>query len=235
MGDSVGRDPDTAVSGRAAPTGTPGVASDDSPGEDSRWSPPHLPPEQTLEILKVIAHPIRLKIVRLLSLGESMRVSDVAREVEEPANSVSYHLRQLARAGIVRKVEPPGSHDARETWWQLPDWQGLYVDSEELRSIPGGPAALSALSTVMSADVAQVFSVDADGAPGWPGLQSDLGLRLTHDEAEELIGRIDEIVGRALVTSRGHAASDDPDTHRYDVRLLLRARPNRESEQDTRA
>jgi len=235
VSDSDGRDPDTAVSDGGTPPDTLGVVSDDSRAEDSPWSPPHLPPEQTLEVLKVIAHPIRLKIVRLLSLGEAMRVSDVAREVEEPANSVSYHLRQLARAGIVRKVEPPGSHDARETWWQVPDWQGLHVDRDELRSIPGGPAALSALSAVMSADVAQIFSVDADGAPGWPGLQSDLGLRLTHDEAKELIGRIDEIVGRALVASRGHAASDDPGTHRYDVRLLLRARPDKGSDEGTPA
>lgn len=234
MSDSGRRDPDTTVSDGDAPPDTPGAAGDNSRGDGSPWSPPHLPPEQTLEILKVIAHPIRLKIVRLLSLGVAMRVSDVAREVEEPANSVSYHLRQLARAGIVRKVEPPGSHDARETWWQVPDWQGLYVDRDELRSVPGGPAALSALSAVMGADVAQVFSVDADGAPGWPGLQSDLGLRLTHDEAEELIDRIDELVGRALVASRGHAASDDPGTHRYDVRLVLRARPEKGSDDGTR-
>ncbi|WP_052450715.1 ArsR/SmtB family transcription factor [Actinomyces polynesiensis] len=234
MDDSGRRDPDSGVSGGVPRSDTPGVVDDDSREEAAPWSPPHLPPEQTLEILKVIAHPIRLKIVRLLSLGEAMRVSDVAREVEEPANSVSYHLRQLARAGIVRKVEAPASHDARETWWQVPDWQGLYVDSDELRSIPGGPAALSALSAVMSADVAQVFSVDADGAPGWPGLQSDLGLRLTHGEAEELIDRISELVGRALVASRGHAASDDPGTHRYDVRLLLRARPDKGSAEGTR-
>lgn len=187
------------------------------------WRPPKRSPDETLRILKALASPARMKIMRILSLGEAMRVSDIARAVGAPANSVSYHLRQLERAGIAHRTIPEQGQDARETWWQVPDWRGLALDPEVMNGIPGGAEALQSLSSVLQEDAAQLFSVFASHIPGRPGLQSDVTLRLTYDEARELVDQMGELVDRALTTSRSNATRHRTDADTYELRLVLRA------------
>jgi DNA-binding transcriptional ArsR family regulator len=48
----------------------------------------------------VIAHPLRLRLLLLLT-GKSYSAAEAARELHESQANVSYHLRRLARAGLV--------------------------------------------------------------------------------------------------------------------------------------
>lgn len=208
---------------RGGPTATPGPAGHADGGSPSSMTPTRSP-EDTLRIVKAFANPVRMKVMRTLALGDAMRVSDVARAVGAPANSVSYHLRQLERVGIVRRAAPEEGRDARETWWQEADWGGLSLDWQTLDAIPGGLAALGGLTDILGADAAELFASGPAGPPGWPGLQADTNLRLTHDEAESLVGNIKTLVDAAIATSRAHAASQRVDAHPYDLRIILRAR-----------
>lgn len=52
------------------------------------------------EMLKAIAHPLRLSLLALLRGGEQT-VSDMARELETPQATVSQQLRILRMAGLV--------------------------------------------------------------------------------------------------------------------------------------
>ena len=93
MGDARKQDPDR----------TPPRDDASTEAASPSWIPLRRSPEETMRILKALTNPLRMRILRVLSLGEAMRVSDIARAVDAPANSVSYHLRQLERADIAHR------------------------------------------------------------------------------------------------------------------------------------
>src|SRR3954452_15951695 len=67
--------------------------------------------------LKALAHPLRVQILRLLELREQMSVTSLAAELGETTGAISYHLRQLARHGLVEEgddaEEAPEQPDRR--------------------------------------------------------------------------------------------------------------------------
>lgn len=225
----------TSSAGAGGPGG-PASPGDDEAGPEARpargdrgWGgvPPEAP-TRTLEILRALGNPVRMRIVRAMALGNPMRVSDVAAAVGEPANSVSYHLRQLAGAGVVRRVHPEGATDGRETWWSAEDWNGLVVEPSEIADQPGGGPALRAMSALMSSEAAQLFSMEritSSEELGWPGIVANGVLRLTRAEADELTEALGHLMESARATSRAHARAGDEDTHDYDYRLAVLATP----------
>jgi DNA-binding transcriptional ArsR family regulator len=54
--------------------------------------------------LRALANPLRLRIVSLL-IGTAMSATEVAEELDIAHASASYHLRQLAAAGFLERVE----------------------------------------------------------------------------------------------------------------------------------
>ena len=58
----------------------------------------------TLEELRATAHPIRLRLLSLLT-GAAMSAAEAGRELGFSQATASYHLRVLERAGLVRVVE----------------------------------------------------------------------------------------------------------------------------------
>jgi len=57
-----------------------------------------------LNDLRVVAHPLRLRLLSLLT-GESLSAAEAARSLGESQANVSYHLRRLAQAGLVELVQ----------------------------------------------------------------------------------------------------------------------------------
>ncbi|MEV7550307.1 helix-turn-helix domain-containing protein [Amycolatopsis sp. NPDC089917] len=57
-----------------------------------------------LDGLRVLAHPVRLRILSLLT-GVAMSAAEAARELGETQANVSYHLRRLHEAGLLDVVE----------------------------------------------------------------------------------------------------------------------------------
>ncbi|MFC3451216.1 ArsR/SmtB family transcription factor [Amycolatopsis speibonae] len=57
-----------------------------------------------LDGLRVLAHPVRLRILSLLT-GAPMSAAEAARELGETQANVSYHLRRLHEAGLLDVVE----------------------------------------------------------------------------------------------------------------------------------
>src|SRR3954447_8136276 len=53
--------------------------------------------------LKALAHPLRVQILRTLELRGQESVTGLAQELGETTGAVSYHLRQLARHGLVEE------------------------------------------------------------------------------------------------------------------------------------
>lgn len=89
--------------------GTPGTS-----GEDTTESAQ----PATRAQLRALAHPLRLEIIDEVRRLGTARAADVAEELSLPANSVSYHLRILARGGVIEEA-PEAARDRRDRVWRL--------------------------------------------------------------------------------------------------------------------
>jgi DNA-binding transcriptional ArsR family regulator len=65
--------------------------------------------------LRALSHPLRFRMLELLREGPST-ASHLARAVGESTGSTSYHLRVLAKAGLLE--EEPHRGNGRERWWR---------------------------------------------------------------------------------------------------------------------
>ncbi|WP_308464871.1 ArsR/SmtB family transcription factor [Rathayibacter soli] len=69
-----------------------------------------------LASLKVLAHPLRVQLLDVLSKYGPDTATGLAARLGESSGATSYHLRQLAKADFVREV--PGRGTKRERWWE---------------------------------------------------------------------------------------------------------------------
>ena len=102
-------------------------------------------------ILRAIAHPVRNRILTELGASGSMRAADVARELDIPANQASFHLRQLAKYGLVEE-DPDAARDKRDRVWRPISEDGLTRSTSATSSRqPGGQAAAGGLPAASAA------------------------------------------------------------------------------------
>src|SRR4051795_6603934 len=98
----------------------------------SQGQPVHDP-----RILRAIAHPVRNRILTELTASGSMRAADLARELDIPANQASFHLRQLAKYGLVEE-DPDAARDKRDRVWRPTSDDGVSINLTEIEKEPGG-------------------------------------------------------------------------------------------------
>src|SRR5450432_1252778 len=107
------------------------------------------PPRRSVELtdlvaLRALAHPTRLALVGLLRMEGPLTATQAAGLLGESSGSCSFHLRQLAKYGM---VEPAGGGQGREKPWRatalFTQWSD---DSEE----PGVAEAAGILSSFIA-------------------------------------------------------------------------------------
>jgi DNA-binding transcriptional ArsR family regulator len=146
-------------------------------------------------VLRAIAHPVRNRILSELSAQGPLRAADIAVDLDIPANQASFHLRQLAKYGLVED-DPSAARDRRDRVWKLTSPEGLQVNLKELDESPEGSAA----ATVFRRNAAQWGHVVVQGAyakdedPGTHRSLTDIALRLTEDEARHLTQDLSDLV-----------------------------------------
>jgi DNA-binding transcriptional ArsR family regulator len=69
-----------------------------------------------LDALQVLLHPLRIEILEALRAPQS--AASVARGLGQPRQKVSYHLKELERAGLVRAVEQRRAGNFFETVYE---------------------------------------------------------------------------------------------------------------------
>lgn len=168
--------------------------------------------------LKALSHPLRLRILTQLGASGRANVKGLAAALDEPTNSVSYHLSQLAQHGLVVPAERPEGAARREKWWELPEAGGMSYRSETI----DGPAERAALAGWFSQravdNVGRVLDqIDAAHAEGRPGGVADVGAWLTSEEADRVARLLDEAVDVVLAAQERHdvRADDAPEGHGY--------------------
>lgn len=155
-------------------------------------------------VLRAIAHPMRNRILTELTATGPMRAADIARQLGIPANQASFHLRQLARYGLVEE-DPAAARDRRDRVWKPTSEDGLSLDLELIEEQPGGRAA----STVFRRNAAAWGHVvvdrayDGERTPGTRRRVAEQALRLTSDEASAMSDELDAVAQRWTERTRG--------------------------------
>jgi predicted ArsR family transcriptional regulator len=157
-------------------------------------------------VLRAVAHPIRARILDELDAGGPLRAADVGEVLGIPANQASFHLRQLAKYGVIVPA-PEAARDRRDRVWKLRDERGFRLEGDEIAKQPGGKAALTVFRRNKAAwahrlvDEVWSFKKRKDSFSAIV----DQAMRLTKDEAAEFMGEIDEVLSRWSDRTRGRA------------------------------
>jgi DNA-binding transcriptional ArsR family regulator len=170
--------------------------------------------------LRVLAHPVRFALLNHLMTYRERTASQCAAAVDASPSACSYHLRELAKVGI---VEPVPAEDGRERPWRATG-RGF-----SFRAEPGDAAGLALQNNVAAVmldrgtEAARDFLLRIEHLDEeWRNAASLGGyaLVMTATELAELIGRLDELIApyRTLVR-------DDPPAGAARVHMDLHAFP----------
>ena len=148
-------------------------------------------------VLRAIAHPTRMRVLDELEVSGPMRAADVAEVLDIPANQASFHLRQLAKYGLIEEA-PEAARDGRDRVWKAVNEDGMRLDLSELEKAPGGKAAVSVFRRQWLANAHESL----DRAMQWHDRNDSTvnvangTLRLTKAEASKLADEIGELIER---------------------------------------
>ncbi|MFN8191765.1 MAG: helix-turn-helix domain-containing protein [Nocardioidaceae bacterium] len=171
-------------------------------------------------VLRAIAHPVRNRILLEIEAAGPMRAADLASALGIPANQASFHLRQLAKYGVLEEA-PDQARDRRDRVWRLVSGEQLRIDVGDLSSSPGGKAAVTVWATHAAARAHEL--VDAAYAlrqrEGTTSSIMEASLRLTKEEGRELSAELDRLVEEWAARTR--AADDGAERQTYQILALL--------------
>lgn len=177
-------------------------------------------------VLRAIAHPTRNRILSELSAAGPLRAADIARLIDVPANQASFHLRQLAKYGLVEEA-PDEARDKRDRVWRLADPDGISFRTRDLLDQPGGRAAYAVFQRSAVAWghhlVDRALAVEPER--GREKSVSEWALRLTPEESQEMLEEMSELVERW----RGRTRDAGGDRTTYSVYQLIQPYPELET------
>lgn len=148
-------------------------------------------------MMRALAHPARLAILDHLLLNkEGTTATECAEVVGLSPSATSYHLRALARTGMIE--EAPSRGDGRERVWRRK--QTSYSFSTDLDTAPEEYAAQSAMAEAVMAHqnerVRRYLGAAREQGSEWYNAASlmDLTLAATAEELADLLSKIKELV-----------------------------------------
>jgi DNA-binding transcriptional ArsR family regulator len=156
------------------------------------------------EALEALAHPVRLELINHLMAEGPATASACARAVGDTPSNCSYHLRVLARAGLVGEA---ASEDGRER-----PWRALITgfDTPVDDGAPITPQAAELVAVLLQRDQRLVrdYIARRDTVPKrWRAADaySTYTLRMTPDELKELTAKLDALIRPYISATRDDA------------------------------
>jgi len=148
-------------------------------------------------VLRAIAHPLRARILGELSAAGHLRAADVAAVLGIPANQASFHLRQLAKYGLVEPA-PDLARDARDRVWKPVHEYGMDLRVEDIEKGPGGKAAVAVFRRQAAAAAKEAVdrAYAAHKQRDVHVAVSNEWIRLTKQEAKEFVDDLLEVQRR---------------------------------------
>lgn len=151
--------------------------------------------------LKALAHPLRVRIHQILALRGRVSVTSLAKELDESTGATSYHLRQLAKHGLVEQCDPPEDGGRRQRWWRMAA-EELHVAGFDFLRNNDTREAVGFLLREYNADrnrkLANWYTTATDWPIEWQKASSDMDGRLdlnakqTRALADEMAALIDK-------------------------------------------
>jgi len=74
------------------------------------------------QVLKLLAHPHRLKIIEILESTEEAPVHEIMDRLELPQAATSQHLNQMRRVGLVES-----ERHGKEVWYRIADKRSISI------------------------------------------------------------------------------------------------------------
>ncbi|MDW4905212.1 helix-turn-helix domain-containing protein [Streptomyces sp. ADMS] len=187
---------------------------------------PEQPEELTPHVLDArslrgLAHPLRMQLLTALRRSGPATASQLAAKLGESSGATSYHLRQLAVHGFVE--DAPGHGKGRERWWKAAH-EGVQFDDALLRDpdpVVRGAADLflHEVANSHTREISTWLGNPHDWADAWKRSSdlSDMTLRLTPEQALELIHRMHELVDsyRAQAPAEGTPEAETVRVHTH--------------------
>ena len=173
--------------------------------------------------MRALAHPVRLAILVRLQREGPQTATGLSQHVGASPSVTSWHLRHLAKFGLVRDAEGLGS--GRERWWQAVSRGFRSVVSDEV----GRRAAQALRDTLDELEGDPVGDWQRDVEPRleleWVALSglADTTILATRDELQQLETAIEELLA-PLVLRKDAPVEDLPD-HARPVRILHHVLP----------
>lgn len=190
------------------------MTADQHPEDDPRDDPRAGTVRLSSPMLKAMSHPLRRRILELMHEGVPRRAADLAEIVDAPANSVSFHLRQLAGAGLIVEA-PEHARDRRDRVWTAAG-SGYTVPTPESPVGPEEELVLRSFLDQEALDLHDVVARVTAWVPDWSSgrekrpratIQTGL-LELTDDDVQWLSDALGELMHQAIQRSR--QPTDDP-------------------------
>ncbi|MBU2664502.1 helix-turn-helix domain-containing protein [Actinoplanes bogorensis] len=147
-------------------------------------------------MMRVMAHPMRMRIVGSLRLDGPATSAILARRLGTDSGQTSHHLRMLARHGFVAEAPERGRGSrGRERWWKAAHDSTTWAGAE-------GGAALERAARQLWDLMAEQFHqevVHGRWSPEWfdAAASSDRVIRTTPEGLARLHDRIDQLITEA--------------------------------------
>jgi predicted ArsR family transcriptional regulator len=177
-------------------------------------------------ILRAIAHPMRNRILGELSAAGHLRAADVAEVLGIPANQASFHLRQLAKYGLVEPA-PELARDGRDRVWKPSHEHGIDLEISAMEKGPGGKAAVAVWQRQAAAAAREAVdrAYASRKSRDTHVMISDHWIRLTKAEAKQLANELVALQDRW----QERTAGDDSDAVKrrtYSLMTFLQPAPD---------
>lgn len=177
----------------------------------------------TSPMLKAMTHPLRRRIMAVLSAQDYARAADLADQLDVPANKLSYHLRILADADMIREA-PQHARDNRDRVWQAVNGS-LQIGSPEQPLGAESEYALESYLSQMELDQHHALSKVLAWAPNFAtgrdkNTKAELSVgtvRLTPEEATQMFQDILQVVKEA---GKLHRDPADPAVQTWDYTFM---------------
>ncbi|MPZ74313.1 MAG: helix-turn-helix domain-containing protein [Nitriliruptorales bacterium] len=154
---------------------------------------------------RALAHPFRLRILRLC-LDEELTNKELAQRLGKDPGTVLHHVRMLVDNGFLAAGEPRrGRRNSRER---------PYLATRKSWILDFGEEHAGVYVAVAEAFVAELREAGPKAVVEW----SRLGVRLSRDDRDELVRRMQELVADA-------ARRDDPEGEPLGLYLAVHRRP----------
>lgn len=196
------------------------------PGRDSETPDARRGELLTTEELKALSHPVRRRIVAVLAARGTGRAADLATDLALPANQISFHLRSLAKAGLIEEA-PEHARDRRDRVWRPAQRNMRVVDP----SVGSDAARLAALGAFMSTET-EMLTATVRRILGWlnhyaAGEETEpraewmtRSLNLTQTEALDVLERVMTAFQEAESSRNGSEPTDGQERRLWEFTVL---------------